>query len=337
MSEATPRIIGQRDSYLEALFQIFKRDKNCIFISADNGAPSLDQFVKELPDQFIQVGIAEQQAIAMAAGLAFEGKSVYVYAIAPFVTTRVHEFVKLDMCAMKLPVTLLGVGAGYAYASMGPSHHNVEDISIMRCLPGLEIWSPADAQTAALLPEYMYEYNGPSYIRFDRAGIPDIYNDGTTRRKLANVNDGFFVHMAKWQDTDTVVPHRNMEFSIIASGIMVHRALSIQRYFPNAIVIDVYRIKPFPFNGISRWLGDHPIVTIEEHFLSGGLGSIVAEELADSWATNPLLRMGRTEAQGYCFEYGGRERIWENMGLGESSILERIDRFLAGLVKEDRV
>src|SRR3990167_2711387 len=107
---STPAILGMRDRYFEALFPLVKADPNCVIITADNGAPSLDQFAKELPDQYFTVGIAEQQLFGMAAGLAKEGKKVWVYAIAPFVTTRVHEFVKLDVCAMNFPITILGVG-----------------------------------------------------------------------------------------------------------------------------------------------------------------------------------------------------------------------------------
>ena len=124
--------IGMRDAYFEGLYEIFKRDENAVFITADNGAPSLDKFAKEFPKQYYNVGIAEQQLIGMACGLDFEGKKVYTYAIAPFVTLRCYEQNKLDVCAMNLPIVNLGVGAGYAYDIMGPSHHTAEDISIMR-------------------------------------------------------------------------------------------------------------------------------------------------------------------------------------------------------------
>src|SRR5678809_301920 len=123
--------LGQRDRFFEELFKIFQQDSNCVIITADNGAPSLDQFTT-LKNQFVQVGIAEQAMIAMAAGMAHEGKRVWTYCIAPFATTRVHEFVKLDVAAMKLPITILGVGAGFAYDIMGPTHHTLEDIAIMR-------------------------------------------------------------------------------------------------------------------------------------------------------------------------------------------------------------
>lgn len=313
---ATPRIIGQRDAYFDALFPIFQRDKNCILISADNGAPSMDQFVAELPEQFIQVGIAEQQMFGMAAGLAVEGKRVYCYAIAPFVTTRVHEFIKLDVCAMTLPITLLGVGAGYAYDIMGPTHHTVEDISIMRCLPSLNIWSPSDSLVAELLAEKTYDIEEPHYIRFDRAGVPNLYAD--IEDLSEQVSEGTII-----DDEVTFC-----DVVILATGIMVHQAYKVAEWLkPNGIVAmvqDVVRLKPLP----ELVVCDRPLVTMEEHFLAGGFGSIIAEWLADNRLKNPLLRLGRTEQQGYCYEVGGRELIWQNMGLDVESVAHRIEQFL---------
>ncbi|RMF18923.1 MAG: 1-deoxy-D-xylulose-5-phosphate synthase, partial [Deltaproteobacteria bacterium] len=119
--------IGMRDAFFNALYGIAESDPDVYIVSADNGAPSIDQFASNLKQQFIQVGIAEQQMIGMAAGLALEGKKVYTYAICPFITARVYEQIKIDVCAQNLPVTMLGVGAGYAYDIMGPTHHTVED------------------------------------------------------------------------------------------------------------------------------------------------------------------------------------------------------------------
>jgi transketolase len=168
----TPFIMGMRDAFFEALFTIAKGDPEVVFVSADNGAPTLDRFVAELPDRFFTVGIAEAQMIGLAAGLALEGKKVYAYAIAPFITTRVHEQVKIDVCSMNLPIVLLGVGAGYAYDIMGPTHHTVEDIAIMRALPNLVIHSPADGATAAALARISRETASASTAPGFRRSMP---------------------------------------------------------------------------------------------------------------------------------------------------------------------
>lgn len=315
---ATPRLLGQRDAYFNALFEIFKRDKNCILITADNGAPSLDQFSRELPEQFIQVGIAEQQMIGMAAGLAIEGKRVWTYCIAPFATTRVHEFVKIDIAASNLPVTILGIGAGLAYQQMGPTHYTLEDISIMRVLPNLEIWSPVDSVCAAALARHVYERKRPAYIRFDRSGIPDIYDDDDI------VPLGTGMH-AFFGEADLDFP----DCVIISTGIMTHQALKVAKKLGNAQVYDLLRLKPIDSLGLLTTISPSAlIVTLEEHFLAGGLGSMIAEALVDSGMSNKLLRLGRTDAQGFCFDCGGREKIWADSGLDVDSVVNRIKVYL---------
>ena len=123
-------LIVQRDAFFNALYKIFKKDKNTMLISADNGAKGMDK-ISELSGQFRNVGIAEEQAVGMACGYALQGKKVWAYAIDPFITLRCLEFVKLDVCAMNLPITLLGVGSGYAYDVMGPTHHAVGVVAAM--------------------------------------------------------------------------------------------------------------------------------------------------------------------------------------------------------------
>ena len=311
----TPAIIGQRDAYFEALFEIFKADKDCVIITADNGAPSLDQFTT-LPGQFYTVGIAEQAMVAMAAGMALEGKRVWIYAIAPFVTTRVHEFVKLDVCAHNLPITILGVGAGLAYDNMGASHHTLEDISIMRALNGLEIYSPADSVTAAALARQSYVSKVPMYIRFDRSGVPNIYpeDEFSVSHPMPRSVEGWRWHGAVYSP----------EFTIVATGIMTHQALKVAKAMDCDVgVMDVYR--PWPFRDVEVFNG-HPIVTLEEHFLPGGLGSIVSEALHDARKRNRLLRIGMPPQ--YVFEYGGRELLWQKYGLDVDSIVKRITEWL---------
>jgi transketolase len=323
----TKFIIGMRDAFFDALYQIFRDDQDCIIVTADNGAPSLDKFA-ELPGQFYQVGIAEQQMFGMAAGMAFEGKKVWCYAIAPFVTTRVHEFVKLDVCAMSFPITILGVGAGYAYDIMGPSHHTVEDIAIMRVLPNLSIFSPADAVCAASLAKVSYESKGPIYIRFDRAGIPDLYKLGT------DFGAGF---NEVRQGTDVY---------ILATGIMVHQALKVAERLRDtgvdAGVLDMHRLKPADLTSIFTHLDRrlkplaNGVVTLEEHYVAGGLGSMVAEYLADTDRSERyrLLRIGQGEK--FVFDYGGREVIWKKYGLDVDSVVDRIRQWHDRLFGKER-
>lgn len=317
----TQFIIGMRDAFFDALFEIAREDKEVILISADNGAPSLDKFSQQLPNQFFTVGIAEQQMIGMAAGLAFEGKRVYTYAIAPFVTTRVFEQNKLDICSMGLPIVNLGVGAGYAYDIMGPSHHTVEDIAIMRALPLMMIHSPADSVCARALARISYENRSPQYIRFDRAGIPTLYE---------NKNVDFREGLVKTKEGRDLV--------IVSTGIMVHQALKaaseLEKNQLDVGVIDLYRVKPIHKELLFKTLQEVPrVVTLEEHLLSGGLGSSIAEIFVDEGITTPLLRIGQQDR--FVFDYGGRQVIWKKYGLDVPGIVSQILSWLP--VAQERV
>ncbi|MCC6141059.1 MAG: 1-deoxy-D-xylulose-5-phosphate synthase [Nitrospira sp.] len=314
---ATKFILGMRDRYFNELYKIFERDPQAIFITADNGAPTLDQFARDFPDRFINVGIAEQQLIGMACGMAFEGKKVYVYAIAPFVSLRCYEQVKLDVCAMNLPIVLIGVGAGYAYDIMGPSHHTVEDISIMRALPNLKVYSMADGSSAAELAQVVHQDSSPQYIRFDRAGIPEVY----ASRPIA-IEDGL-TQLRQGKDV-----------CIIATGVMVHTALAAadilrQTSNLNVGVIDAFRIKPMNAELLKQYLHNvDRVVTLEEHLLAGGLGSAIAELLIDHDVRIPTMRIGQNDR--FVFEYGGRNAIWEKYGLDVGAVTSRIVKWVRG-------
>lgn len=314
---STKFILGMRDRYFNELYKIFQRDPQAVFITADNGAPTLDQFARDFPDRFINVGIAEQQLIGMACGMAFEGKKVYVYAIAPFVSLRCYEQVKLDVCAMNLPIVLIGVGAGYAYDIMGPSHHTVEDVSIMRALPNLKVYTMADGSSAAALAEVVHQDRAPQYIRFDRAGIPEVY----ASRPVA-IEEG----MTQLRDGQDVC--------IIASGVMVHTALAVadilrQTSQLNVGVIDAFRIKPMNVEFLKQALHNvERVVTLEEHLLAGGLGSAVAELFIDHDLHIPTMRIGQDDR--FVFDYGGRNAIWEKYGLDVGAVATRIMKWVKG-------
>lgn len=306
--------IGMRDAFFKALYPVFEADDKAMLITADNGAPALDQFAEERPEQFINVGIAEQQLIGMACGLALEGRHVYTYAIAPFVTLRCFEQNKLDICAMNLPVVNLGVGAGYAYDIMGATHHTVEDISIMRVLPNMTIYSPADGVTAAALARVTYETRSPQYVRFDRAGIPDLYRD----RDLD-------------PEAGLITTRPGADLCLLATGIMVHQALGVAARLADrgvdAAVVDVFRLKPLNRAALLALLRPAArVVTMEEHLLAGGFGSAVAELCVDAGVHVPMLRIGQQDC--FVFDNGGREAIWDRYGLDVDSITDRISAWL---------
>ena len=307
-------ILGMRDVFFDTLFPIFEKDENTIFITADNGAPTLDKYGDTHPDRYYTVGIAEQFMIGLAAGLAVEGKKVYNYAIAPFITLRCFEQNKLDMCAMELPIVNIGVGRGYAYDIMGPTHHTVEDITAMRVLPNLVIYNPSDHVTTRALVPVVHEDRRPQYIRFDRAGIENIYEEGEIDPKKG-------LKLAR--------PGKDL--CILATGIMVHQALktakALEAWGIDAAVMDVFRLKPLNAGEICSFLSQYDkAVTMEEHLLAGGFGSSIAEVIVDHSIPIRLMRIGQEDR--FVFDNGGREAIWEKYGLDVDSMAEKVRRFV---------
>jgi len=307
-------VTGMRDAFFEELYDVFQRDRNAVFITADNGAPTLDRFADDMPDQFYTVGIAEQQLIGMACGMAFEGKKVYTYAIAPFITLRCYEQNKVDVCSMDLPIVNIGVGRGYAYDIMGPTHHTVEDIAIMRALPNLKIWNPADSVAAGALVEIVHNDPSPQYVRFDRAGTPDIY-----RGRTANFAEG------------AIELEHGEDVCILTTGIMVSQALEARDMLEekglNVGVVDICRLKPIDTELLFRYLsGVSNVVTLEEHLLAGGMGSAIAEIFIDEGFSAPTLRIGQRDR--FVFDMGGREHIWKLYGLDAASVAKRVAEWI---------
>jgi len=296
---------SMRDAFFDELYPIAMKDKNIIVISADMGAPALDKFRENLAEQFVNVGIAEQNMINVATGLALEGKKVFVYAIMPFATLRCYEVIKVNLSLMNIPVTIIGVGAGFGYDDSGPTHHSTEDISIMRALPNMTVLSPSDSTMAARFARISCQMPTPNYVRLDRQVLPLLYQPD------ADFTDG--LNVLRTGD----------DLCIIATGNMVHIALEVsdklKKHAINAGIIDLYRIKPINQKLLLNSLEQvKRIVTLEEHLLSGGLGSAVLETLADSDKTIPVKRIGIQDK--YLYAYGSRKNIQSICGLDVDSV-----------------
>ncbi len=302
--------ISMRDAFWDRIYEIAKNDRNVVIVAADMGAPSLDKFKRDLSGQFIKTGIAEQNTILVAAGLALEGKKVFAYAIAPFITLRCYEQIRIELAAMKAPVTLVGVGAGFSYDDSGPTHHTIEDISAIRVFPNITINNVTDSVMAASFADISYKMAKPNYVRLDREKFPNIYSQG------ADFSSGL------------TVLRKSSNIYIIATGNMVHRALEVsdelKKHSVEAGVIDLYT---FPINEklLLDSIGDvKRIVTLEEHMLRGGMGSAVIEVLADNNKFIPIKRIGLDYQKGYCYKYGGRKNIQSLYGLDTESITKII-------------
>lgn len=320
---------SQRDAYFNKLFKLAKEDKDIILISADMGAPSLDQWRLELSSQYINVGIAEANAIGIATGLAKVGKKVFVYAIAPFITLRCYEQIKLGPCAHRLPITLIGVGAGFSYEDSGPTHHTLEDVAIMSTLPHMTVVTITDHIMAEAFAKVNY---WPTYIRLDRATWRPIYEPD------ADFSKGFAI--VSVSDEGPV---------IITQGDLVNsfRDLSVYWYneaYPSVgcvssscptmqntsfSLIDVFsipcqkgRIIP-EFNKESgQSLESKDIIVVEENAGSPLYNYISKLPLRS--LTQKLLSRDVHLHEGYCYDYGGREQLRKHFLLDRESLRKLI-------------
>ena len=302
--------ITQRDAFWNTIYDMARMNRNIVVVSADMGAPALDKFREDLPGQFFNVGIAEQNGVLIAAGLAMTGKRPFVYAIAPFVTLRCIEQIRVESCIMNIPITLVGVGAGFGYEDSGPTHHIIEDIAMIRAMPNIIINSITDNAMAEAVASMSCSMESSNYVRLDRQPLPDVYSPGT------DFKDG----VARLRPGN--------DACIIATGCMVHIALAVaDTLHEKGIEAGVLDLYTFPVNEslLLKMLGNvRRIITLEEHFLPGGLGSAVCEVLVDANISIPVKRIGLSTEQAYCYEYGGREIIRGYYGIHRDGILDQV-------------
>lgn len=301
--------LAMRDSFIERLYVLAEQDRNIVFVSADMNAPALERFRRDLAGQYVNVGVAEQNMIMVAAGLTLSGKRVFTFSIAPFATARCFEFAKIDVSLMHLPITIVGVGAGFSYDGDGPTHYSTEDVSIMRVLPGMEILSPCDSIAAAKCADLAYGADHPVYIRLDRQVVPDLYDP-------ADSFEEGFKELRQGRD-----------ICIVATANMVHNALSISSRCAEAGkdigVIDLFRLKPIGDKFIEALLRYKTVISLEEHLLNGGMGGALAEVFADKGLPVALKRFGINDK--YIYAYG-RRNLQKICGIDEDTVISAIEK-----------
>jgi len=312
-----------RDVFIEELTKRMELDESIFFVCADFGSPKLDKLRSSFNDRFINVGIAEQNLINVSTGLALEGFTVYAYAIAPFLTMRSYEQIRIDLSLQaqikELNVNLVGVGAGLSYDVSGPTHHCLEDIVIMRVLPNMELFSPSDWILAKKFVDYSLKVKKPKYLRFDGKPLPSIYSD-SENIKIENQ----FSELRKGD-----------KLCLISTGFMTHKALGVcdklKQENINIGVIDIFMLKPLNADLLFNALKNYQyLITIEEGFVNkGGLGSIVSEVLTNRNTQIRLKSMGFSDA--YVFEIGSRDYLHKLNNLDEESIVSNIKKTINGM------
>ncbi|MBI2841726.1 MAG: 1-deoxy-D-xylulose-5-phosphate synthase [Acidobacteria bacterium] len=300
-----------RAAFLEALLVEAHKDTRIILVSPDTGGFHCETFRRELPGQYLNAGIAEQNAVGIAAGLALAGRRPFVFNTLSFNSFRCFEQVRLDVCAMRLSVVLVGVGAGLDYGLFGPSHHAMEDMSLMRSLPDMSVFSPADDTVAAALVQHTVQGGGPAYLRLDRAGTPLVYQ----RDARIELSQGL------------ALLRTGRDLLIAATGRMVERAMEVADTLSASLVdtsvVDVFRLKPFPARRFLDLAESCPrIATLEEHSASGGLGTAILEVLADHGLTRSVRRFGLPDR--FYHVCGDRDYMHKASGLDAAALAARL-------------
>lgn len=264
-------MIACRKSFTDTLLALAKQDKDIIAVTTDaRGSVTLGDFAKELPGQFVECGIAEQDAIGISAGLAGCGKKVFCCGPACFYVARSLEQVKVDIAYSGNPVTVLGVSGGVAYGALGATHHSLHDIAVLRTFPGMNVILPCDARQTAKVVKMLVDHPAPTYVRVGRAAVPDVYENDDFEFRLGKANT-----LAEGDD-----------LTVIAAGETVYHAMqasrSLEKKGIHARVLDLSSIKPFDAEAVRKAAAETGrIITVEEHSIYGGLGALVAECLSE--------------------------------------------------------
>lgn len=261
-------MIACRKSFTDELLALAKKDKDIIAVTSDaRGSVTLGDFAKELPEQFVECGIAEQDAVGISAGLAHSGKKVFACGPACFYVARSLEQVKVDLAYSENPVTILGVSGGIAYGALGATHHSLHDIAVLRTFPGMSVFIPADGQQTKVLVRKLVDYQQAAYVRVGRAAVPEVYPETMTDFEIGKA----------------IQIHDGNDLTVIACGEPVWHALEAAKKLAeegiNVRVLDMsLAIKPCDSEAVVKAAKETGrIITVEEHSRFGGLGGMVAE------------------------------------------------------------
>ena len=265
-----------RNQVIETIFSYAKTDKKIFFITGDAGYGVLDSYQKQYPRRFLNLGVAEQNMISFAAGLALSGYKVFVYNIAPFILYRCYEQVRNDIGYQNLAVTLIGIGSGLTYAPQGVTHYSIEDIAVAKTIPNLVILSPSDQFEAKECIHFAYRKKLPVYIRIPKSGEPPIHTQTPSSIEKP------------------IILQKGKKVALLFHGSVGIEAVHAAERIDSAItLISMPMLSPVDFSALNRALkGSEYIVTVEEHFREGGLGSTIAEWITKYNLQYKLLRLG---------------------------------------------
>jgi transketolase len=296
-----------RDAFFEGLAELAARDERVWALTGDLGIGLFDPVAEVAPGRVLNVGIAEQALVGMAAGLSYAGKVPFAYSIAPFVTSRANDQIRVDVAIPRANVKLVGVGGGVAYGYLGPTHHAIEDLALMRVLPGMTVLAPGDPGEALRATRAAFATDGPVYLRLGKNG----------ERRVLPEDASFAVGRA-------IGLRAGNDLTIASTGAMLPDALDaaerLAAFGVDATVLHFGTIKPFDGDALAESVAvSGALITVEEHSIVGGLGSASAEALTEEGVPVKLRRLGLRDE--FAHAVGSREYLLQYYGLNTPNIV----------------
>lgn len=304
-----------RNAFAAEVTRLAAEDPRIVLLSGDIGNRLFDKFKATAEARFFNCGVAEANMIGVAAGLAMSGMRPIAYTITPFITTRVLEQIRIDLCYHDVPAIVVGVGGGLSYASLGPTHHACEDIAFLRALPGMTVLCPADPIEVRACLLAALEHDGPVYIRLGKRGEKEIHES------LPRFRVGGSHCLREGRDL-CILSVGNITPEVLEAAELLHEKGI------NAEVVSCYSAKPLDGELLARAFSRFPLVaTVEEHSLVGGVGAAVAEWLADTPGPHArLVRFGTPDR--FLKEAGEQEYARKKFGLTGHQIAERLRQMM---------
>jgi transketolase len=305
-----------RERCLKTVFELAKKDERVVFIGSDLGVGVLDEFKQTIPDRFFMEGVSEQNLVGLAAGLAMEGRVVYLNTIATFLSRRCYEQVAVDLCLHNVNVRLLASGGGCVYAPLGPTHLAIEDVAIMRALPNMTVVAPADEVEMVRFMRATLDHDGPIYVRIAKGHDPIVTTD------TGPFVIGKAVPMRDGDDALIVTTGVCLQVSLAAAGKLAVAGI-------DACVLHFPTVKPLDVEALHAAAERVPVVvTAEEHTVIGGLGCAVAESLAEAGLLDGrrFKRFGLPDV--FPDVYGDQNGMMRKYGISAEAIAEQVRRML---------
>ncbi len=306
-----------RTAFIETLNELADKDPRVCLIVGDLGYSVIEEFANKHPDQFVNAGVAEQNMIGLAVGMALSGKVVFTYSIGNFGTLRCLEQIRNDVCYHRANVKVVAVGGGLAYGNLGVTHHASEDVAIMRALPNMTVVAPGDPIEARLATRAVVALDGPAYLRLGKAGEPVVHADEPS------FTLGRAITMREGSDLTLIASGGMLATADRVAAQLAEKGLSVR-------LLSMHTIKPLDRDAVVRAATETRFVfTLEEHSIEGGLGGAVAEVMAELDGSRALLKRIGLRPQ-FNAEVGDQKYLKSLHGLDEEGVMKTIQPIIAG-------